>query len=256
MSDGSAATNISPATDQAPGVAWIVGVGASTGLGAAVARRFAKSGLTVALTGRDPERIHTIAREITSGGGQAHALPGDGNAAKDSHRVASRVDALGPLRAAIFNAGNSVRGNSLDPTPAIFESTWRGSTYAGFLFAKAAIPRLIAGGGGTLLFTGATAALRGRGPIGAFASAKAGLRSLAQGLAREFGPRRIHVAHVAIAGGIDGTHVRTATPKFEQAGADVLLNADAIAETYWRLHEQHRVAWTHEVDLRPYEEAL
>ena len=245
----------SPAAAGAPGIAWIVGVGASAGLGAAVARRFAKAGLTVALTGRNAERVRSIVDEITAAGGQARALAGDVSSADDIHRLAGEVQALGQLLAAVFNVGNAVRGGPLELTPEQFESTWRGSTYAGFLFAREVLPQLLAGTGGSLLFTGATASIRGRGPFVAFAAAKAGLRSVAQSIAREYGPKGIHVAHVVIDGGIDGERLRTAAPEYSaRAGADGLLDPDAIAETYWQLHRQHRSAWTHELDLRPYKE--
>jgi len=125
------------------------------------------------------------------------------------------------------------------------------------VFARAALPHLLAAGGGSLLFTGATASLRGRGPFVAFAAAKAGLRSVAQSLAREYGPRGVHVAHVVIDGGIDGEQLRRNAPELAaDAGADRLLSPAAIAETYWQLHEQHRSAWTHELDLRPYRETF
>jgi NAD(P)-dependent dehydrogenase (short-subunit alcohol dehydrogenase family) len=132
----------------------------------------------------------------------------------------------------------------------------------GFLFARAALPLLLdapdtpdATSAGSLLFTGATASLRGRPPFAAFASAKAGLRSLAQSLAREFGPRGVHVAHVVIDGGIDGERLRSAAPqRAESAGTDGLLQPDAIAESYWQLHNQARSAWTQELDLRPWRE--
>jgi len=238
-------------------VAWIVGVGASAGLGAALGRRFAQAGLTVALTGRNVDRVRSVAAEIAKTGGSAHALPGDVSSADDLARLTAEVQALGGLRVAIFNAGNSVRGTPLDITPEQFESTWRGSTYAGFLFARATLPLLLAAGTGTLLFTGATASVRGRGPFVAFAAAKAGLRSLAQSAAREYGPRGVHVAHIVIDGGIDGERLRTAAPQHAaEAGPDGLLDPDAIAETYWQLHQQHRSAWTHEVDLRPYKESF
>jgi NAD(P)-dependent dehydrogenase (short-subunit alcohol dehydrogenase family) len=135
----------------------------------------------------------------------------------------------------------------------------------GFVFARAALPLLLAApdaadnpiGAGSLIFTGATASLRGRPPFAAFAAAKAGLRSLSQSLAREFGPRGVHVAHVVIDGGIDGERLRTASPqRAEQAGVDGLLQPDAIAESYWQLHHQHRSAWTQELDLRPYRETF
>jgi NAD(P)-dependent dehydrogenase (short-subunit alcohol dehydrogenase family) len=117
--------------------------------------------------------------------------------------------------------------------------------------------RLLASGGGSLFFTGATASIRGRGPFTAFAAAKAGLRSLAQSLAREYGPQGVHVAHIIIDGGIDGERLRSSAPdRLAEAGADQLLSPDAIAETYWHLHRQHRSAWTHELDLRPYRESF
>ena len=240
-----------------PTVAWIAGVGASAGLGAALARRFAAGGLLVAVTGRHAERVEALAAAIVAAGGQAHALPGDVSSETDVERLARALESLGTLRSAVFNAGNAVRGTPLELTPAEFESTWRGSTYAGFLFARAALPRLLAAGGGSLLFTGATASLRGRGPFVAFAAAKAGLRSVAQSLAREYGPRGVHVAHVVIDGGIDGEQLRRNAPELAaDAGADRLLSPAAIAETYWQLHEQHRSAWTHELDLRPYRETF
>jgi NAD(P)-dependent dehydrogenase (short-subunit alcohol dehydrogenase family) len=207
-------------------------------LGAAIARCFAKEGLTVALTGRSAERVRAVAAEIAAEGGRrAHALPGDVSSPEDVGRIAAEVRALGILHAAIFNAGNAVRGTPLELTPEQFEATWRGSTYAGFLFARAS--------------------LRGRGPFVAFAAAKAGLRSVAQSIAREYGPQGVHAAHIVIDGGIDGERLRTGAPqRVAHAGADGLLNPEAIAETYWQLHRQHRSAWTHELDLRPYKETF
>jgi NAD(P)-dependent dehydrogenase (short-subunit alcohol dehydrogenase family) len=238
-----------------PTVAWIAGVGASAGLGAALARRFAAGGLLVAVTGRHAERVQALAAAIVAAGGQAHALPGDVSSERDTERLSQALESLGVLQSAVFNAGNAVRGTPLQLTPGEFESTWRGSTYAGFLFARTALPRLLAAGGGSLLFTGATASLRGRGPFVAFAAAKAGLRSVAQSFAREYGPQGVHVAHIIIDGGIDGEQLRRNAPeRARDAAADHLLRPDAIAETYWQLHRQQRSAWTHELDLRPYRE--
>jgi NAD(P)-dependent dehydrogenase (short-subunit alcohol dehydrogenase family) len=209
------------------------------------------------LTGRNAQRVSAVAAEITSAGGRAMVLAGDVSSATDIERMAAEVAVLGSLRAAIFNAGNAVRGTPLELTPQQFESTWRGSAYAGFLFARAALPALLAARGGSLLFTGATASLRGRGPFVAFASAKAALRSIAQSFAREYGPQGVHVAHIVIDGGIDGERLRSGAPeRVAQAGNDGLLHPDAIAETYWQLHQQHRSAWTHELDLRPFKEAF
>ncbi len=241
-------------TDPAPNVAWIAGVGASAGLGAALARRFARGGLTVALTSRNESRLRTVAKEIVDAGGQAHAFPGDVSHPAEAERLAAAIARIGTLRSALFNAGNMVRGSALDITPEQFESTWRGSTYAGFLFVRAAVPLLLVSGG-SLLLTGATASVRGGGPFIAFAAAKAGLRSIAQSAAREYGPRGVHVAHVIIDGGIDGERLRAAAAdRAAAAGEDGLLHPDSIAETYWHLHQQPRNAWTHELDLRPFKE--
>lgn len=239
------------------GVAWVAGVGASAGLGAALARRFARAGLTVAITGRQTARLQGVADEIAAAGGRAWALAGDVSSLADLRHLGEALRGLGPLRVAIFNAGNAVRGTPLEVTPEQFEATWRGSTYAGYVFAQTALPALLAAGGGSLLYTGATASLRGRGPFVAFAAAKAGLRSVAQSLAREYGPQGVHVAHVVIDGGIDGERLRSSAPqRTAQAGADGLLSPEAIAETYLQLHLQHRSAWTHELDLRPYKESF
>jgi NAD(P)-dependent dehydrogenase (short-subunit alcohol dehydrogenase family) len=193
--------------------------------------------------------------EITAAGGQATALPGDVSIPAEIDRLRDAVRGLGSLRAAIFNAGNMVRGNALTVTPEQFESTWRGSAYAGFLFVRASLSLLLKSGAGSLLLTGATASVRGGGAFIAFASAKSALRSLAQSAAREYGPQGIHVAHVIIDGGIDGERLRTGAPdRVAAAGEDGLLHPDAIAETYWHLHLQPRSAWTHELDLRPFKE--
>jgi NAD(P)-dependent dehydrogenase (short-subunit alcohol dehydrogenase family) len=238
-------------------VAWIVGVGAQAGLGAATARRFAVAGLTVAITGRTPDKVLALTDTIHAAGGQAVPMVGDVSSADDVQRLAAQVFALGQLKVAVFNAGNAVRGAPLEITPQQFESTWRGSTYAGFIFARAALTGLLGAGGGTLIFTGATASIKGRGPFVAFAAAKAGLRSVAQSFAREYGPKGIHVAHVVIDGGINGAQLQRSAAQFvSQAGVDGLLEPEAIAETYYQLHLQPRSAWTHELDLRPYKETF
>jgi NAD(P)-dependent dehydrogenase (short-subunit alcohol dehydrogenase family) len=251
--------------EQETGVAWIAGVGASVGLGAAVARRYARAGLTVALSGRTREKIEAVAAEIRNAGGHAHALIGDVGIEADGRRVAAEVVALGPLRAAVFNAGNSVRGAALDLSAAQFEQAWRGGAFAGFLFAREAVQALLINGRdsnspqgrGSILFTGATASVRGGAKFAAFAASKAALRSLAQSLAREHGPQGIHVAHVVIDGGIDGERLRSSAPqRVGNAGVDGLLDPEAIAETYWQLHRQHRSAWTFELDLRPFKETF
>jgi NAD(P)-dependent dehydrogenase (short-subunit alcohol dehydrogenase family) len=246
---------ISSVSSDRHGVAWIAGVGATAGLGAALARVYAQGGLTVALSGRTHERVEAIAAEIRQAGGRAQAVPGDVSSEADAQRLAAQIAELGPLHAAVFNAGNAVRGGALDLSAEQFEQTWRGSTFAGFLFAREAVRALLANGRdadspqgrGSLIFTGATASLRGGAKFAAFASAKAALRSLAQSLAREFAPQGD--------GGIDGERLRSAAPqRVADAGDAGLLDPDAIAGTYWQLHRQHRSAWTQELDLRPFKE--
>ncbi|TCK36504.1 NADP-dependent 3-hydroxy acid dehydrogenase YdfG [Paraburkholderia sp. BL8N3] len=252
----------SPSDSSSP-IVWIAGVGASAGLGAALARRFAQGGFAVALTGRTAARIEALASEIRAAGGTAHALPGDVSDETSIASIAARIREIGTLRAAIFNAGNAVRAPALELTADQLEQALRTNAIGGFLFGQAALRAMFENGRdaaapdgrGTLLFTGATAALRGRPPFAAFAAAKAALRSLAQSFAREFGREGIHVAHIVIDGGIDGERLRQAAPqRVQQMGDDGLLQADAIAETYWQLHVQHRSAWTQEIDLRPFKE--
>ncbi len=234
------------------GIAWVAGVGASAGLGAAVARRFVRGGLVAAVTGRSPQRLESVVREIREAGGEAHALPGDVSREADVIALAARVSALGPLEVAVFNAASAVRAPSLEISASAFEETLRTTAVGGFVFGREAVRLLLPLRRGTLIFTGATASLRGRPPFAAFAASKAALRSVSQTLAREFGPLGIHVAHVVIDGGIDGERLRTrAGPHSDPDG---LLALDDIADVYWHVHAQPRSAWTQELDLRPYKE--
>jgi NAD(P)-dependent dehydrogenase (short-subunit alcohol dehydrogenase family) len=236
--------------------AIVVGVGSEQGLGAAIARRFALEGQRVIVSGRTEAKIARVVRAIVDSGGNAEAFTAD---ATIESEVAALFDFAGASGHAIdlvvFNAGNNVRHDFRTMPAELFEQTWRVATLGGFLVGREAARRLTPSGQGTIIFTGATASLRGKPPFTAFASAKAGLRSLAQSMAREFGPLGIHIAHVVIDGGIDGEKLNAAAPQLRiERGADGLLNIDAIAEAYWHLHGQHRSAWTHELDLRPFKE--
>lgn len=234
---------------------WVGGVGAKAGLGAAVARRFARAGLTAVVTARTGAKLKQVVEDIRAVGGQAHALPADVSQEAEVVRAAARVAQLGQLRAAVFNAGSMVAIPSLELSGSDFEQTLRINTLGGFLFGREALRILVAAQQGTLIFTGATGSLRGKPPFAAFAAAKAGLRSLSQTFAREFGPRGVHVAHVVIDGGIDGERLRSKAPeRVAKAGPDGLLQPDAIAEVYYQLHLQQRSAWALELDLRPYKE--
>ena len=238
-------------------VVWINGVGAVEGLGAALARRFAKGGFTVAVSGRSPAKLEAVVESIRAEDGEAVAVPADAGNEDDILAAIKTVRELGQLRVAIFNVGNSVAAPSLELSADLFEQTWRASTQGGFLFARESTRALLESGGGTLLFTGATASLRGKPPFTAFAAAKAGLRSLSQSFAREFGPQNVHVAHVVIDGSINGERLRSHAPqRLEQLGTEGSLQLEDIAEAYWYLHSQPRSAWTQELDLRPFKEAF
>jgi NAD(P)-dependent dehydrogenase (short-subunit alcohol dehydrogenase family) len=237
--------------------AVIVGVGPPRGLGAAIARRFAREGFRVTILGRSADKLQAALQELEQSGATAEAVVGDVTDEALIQRVVATADrADAPLEAAIFNAGGNWPQSFLNMDEAFLTEMWRTNALAGFFFAKAALQAMLPRQRGSLLFTGATASLRGRANFGGFASAKAALRALAQSAAREFGPQGIHVAHVVVEGAIDGDRINTFLPCLkDQRGADGLLDPDAIADAFWALHQQQRSAWTHELDVRPWSES-
>ncbi|KEQ53541.1 SDR family NAD(P)-dependent oxidoreductase [Sphingobium chlorophenolicum] len=237
--------------------ALIVGVGAIAGLGAAYGRRFAKAGYRVTLAGRTLEKVEAAAEDICRAGGQAQAIIGDASVEEDAVRFATEAEKWGPIDVAVHNAGTNRRDSFLDLEVANLEQLWREHTLGAFLTGREAARRMVPRGRGTIIFTGASGSLRGKALFAAFASAKAGVRALSQSLAREVGPKGVHVAHLIIDGGIDGARLLAAMPNLrEERGQDGLLDPDAIAETAFQVHGQHRSAWTQEVDLRPWAEAF
>ena len=215
--------------------------GAGEGLGAALGRRFGAGGMEVVLSSRTQGERADLREE-------AQVVD-----------LFERVEIRGPIDVAIFNAGANFRASILDTPADMFEKVWRLGCYAGFLFGREAARRMAARGKGTILFTGATASLRGAAQFAAFAAAKGGLRQVAQSMARELGAKNIHVAHVVIDGMIDNrrTRERVADRRGENATdlpPDGMLATDAIAELFWQLHVQPRSAWTFEADLRPWAE--
>ncbi len=236
-------------------VAVVIGVGASKGLGAALARRFAKGGFHVVVSGRTMDRLAAIVGEIEEAGGKASAVVADVTNRSAVENLFQAADDLGPLGAVLYNAGNNAIIPFADLDAETFERFWRVGCMGGFHTAKSAVPRLLAQGGGTLLFTGASGSMRGRARFAHFASAKAALRNLTQSLAREYGPQGIHVGHVVVDGVIDGDMVRSRFGEYlESLGEDGCLDPDEMAEAYWYLHSQPRRTWTHELDLRPFKE--
>ena len=240
-----------------PGSVLIVGVGASRGVGAAVARRFAREGYPVAIAGRNADKLAATAAELRAAGAAVIEVVGDAADAEDAKRFVAAAQGLAPLSVVVHNAGSNMPAPFLKVTAERFESHWREHTLGGFQTAQASIPVFLEQGGGTLIFTGASGSLRGKANFAPFAAAKAGLRALAQSLAREFGPHNIHVGHVVIDGGIAGERLLSRMPNLlEERGPDGMLDPEAIAEAYWVLHTQQRSAWTHELDLRPWAETF
>lgn len=234
----------------------VVGAGASAGLGGALCRRFAREGLHVLAVGRTPEKLERLADELRRSGGAVTPVVADCTREDDVVRIFdAAAEQGGAPEVVAYNAGNNRFRPLLEMDAAFFEGLWRLCCLGGFLVGREAARRMVPAGGGTLLFTGATASVRARPPFTAFASAKAALRALAFGMAREFGPQGLHVGHVIIDGGIDGDQLNSRLPQFKQArGEDGMLAPDAIADAYWALHTQQRSAWTLELDLRPYKE--
>ncbi|MEH6702579.1 SDR family NAD(P)-dependent oxidoreductase [Parasphingorhabdus flavimaris] len=234
----------------------ILGAGLPEGVGGALARRFAREDLHVFVSGRTLEKVEQTAAQITASGGSAEAIEADVTSEDDLDALFSKAgEREGALAAVIYNAGNNMPIPFADLSPEQFEFYWRVGCYGGFLTAKRAMPILEAQGEGSMLFTGASASLRGKPMFGHFAAAKAALRNLAQSLAREYGPKGVHVAHIIIDGVVNGDRAQTNFGDYlDNLGPDGALDPDAIADAYWTIHAQQRSAWTHELDLRPFSE--
>lgn len=237
--------------------AVIIGVGAEKGLGAALCRRFGALGLHVVVAGRTPESIERVADSIRAAGGAATAVATDTTDEAQVVELFRRAEAIGPVDLAVFNAGNNMPGDLLTMEASYFERCWRVGCFGGFLFGREAARLMQPRGRGTLLFTGASASLRGKPFFAAFTAAKGGLRNLAQSMAREFAPQGIHVGHVVIDGGIAGDRIEKGVPQFAEAmGPEGLIDLDGIAAIYEMLYRQPRTAWSHEVDVRTFKESF
>jgi len=240
--------------------AIIFGVGPRQGVGAELCHRAAERGLHVFVNGRTQAKIDAVAADIEAAGGSATALLADVTQETEVSKAIEAVAVDGrPLELAIYNAGNNRPEKFLDVTPAVFEDMWRVICFGGFLAAQATLRLMLAQQGKSekqsLLFTGASGSLRGKAGFSAFASGKGALRMMVQSIAREYGPSGIHVGHVVIDGVIEGEKVKTGFPGYiESKGEDGALNISAIADAFFALHDQHRSAWTQELDIRPFKE--
>jgi NAD(P)-dependent dehydrogenase (short-subunit alcohol dehydrogenase family) len=241
-------------TPSQPKVALVIGAGDSTG--GAIAKRFAKEGFIACVTRRSADKLQPLVDSIRAEGGQAFGYASDARKEEDVAALFEQIEAEhGPIEVLVFNIGANVPCSILDETARKYFKIWEMACLSGFLNAQQAARRMVARGRGTILFTGATAALRGASHFAAFAGAKHALRALAQSMARELGPQNIHVAHVVVDGAIDTDFIRTSFPeRYALKDQDGILNPEHIAENYWYLHNQPRDAWTFELDLRPYME--
>jgi NAD(P)-dependent dehydrogenase (short-subunit alcohol dehydrogenase family) len=234
-------------------------IGAGDGLGGAIARAFAVEGFAVCITRRPRhlDQLQALADSIRDDGGRAHAFGVDARSDEEMAVLVDRIEAeVGPLEVVVFNIGANVRFGIRETTTRVFTKVWEMACLAGFITGREAARVMVPRGRGSILFTGATASTRGREGFAAFAAAKAGLRAVAQSMARELGPQGVHVAHVVVDGAIDGVFTRENRSDVESLLAgDEILKPEAIAPNFVMLHNQPRSAWTHELDLRPWKEA-
>ncbi|MBO1541608.1 SDR family oxidoreductase [Pseudomonas sp. OA65] len=235
-------------------VVLVVGAGDATG--GAIAKRFAQEGYVACVTRRSADKLEPLVNGIRAEGGEAHGFACDARKEDDVIALIEQIEnQIGPIEAFVFNIGANVPCSILEETARKYFKIWEMACFSGFLNAREVAKHMVKRQRGTILFTGATAGLRGASGFAAFAGAKHGIRALAQSMARELGPLNIHVAHVVVDGAIDTDFIRDHFPeKYATKDQDGILNPEHIADNYWYLHSQPRDAWTFELDLRPWSE--
>lgn len=237
-------------------VAVVIGAGDATG--GAIAKRFAREGYVAVVTRRHQEALAPLVQEIEESGARSFGFGCDARDEEAMCRLFTKIEAeIGEIAVVVFNIGANVRFPVTETTGRVYRKVWEMAAFAGFLAGREAARVMLPRARGTIIFTGATASLRGGSGFCAFSGAKFALRALAQSMARELGPKGIHVAHTVIDGAIDTAFIRDNFPERyalkEQSG---ILNPEHIAEQYWQLHQQPRDSWTHELDLRPWLETF
>ena len=235
-------------------VVLVIGAGDATG--GAIAKRFAREGYIACVTRRSADKLQPLVDAINAEGGQAHGFASDARKEEDVIALVEDIETrIGPIEAFVFNIGANVPCSILEETARKYFKIWEMACFSGFLNGREVAKRMVTRQRGTILFTGATAGLRGASGFAAFAGAKHGIRALAQSMARELGPLNVHVAHVVVDGAIDTDFIRTQFPdRYALKDDDGILNPEHIADNYWFLHSQPRDAWTFELDLRPWSE--
>jgi NAD(P)-dependent dehydrogenase (short-subunit alcohol dehydrogenase family) len=237
-------------------VALVIGAGDATG--GAIARRFAREGYAACVTRRHLDKLQPLLDDIKAAGGEAHGFASDARKEEEVIALVEQIESnIGPIEVLVFNIGANAPSSVLEETARKYFKIWEMACFGGFLNAREVAKRMVLREGdghkGTIIFTGATASLRGSANFAAFSGAKHALRALAQSMARELGPRGIHVAHVVVDGAIDTEFIRENFPqRYALKDQDGIVNPDHIADSYWMLHRQPRDAWTHELDLRPW----
>ena len=231
-------------------------IGAGDATGGAIARRFAREGYIACVTRRSADKLQPLVEQIKAEGGQAYAFGSDARKEDEMIALVETIERdIAPIEVAVFNIGANVRFGITETTSRVYQKVWEMACFGGFLMGREVTKVMLPRARGTIIFTGATASLRGREGFAAFAGAKHALRALAQSMARELWPKGIHVAHPVIDGAIDTEFIRSNFPeRYAQKAEDGILNPDHIADAYWQIHQQPRDAWTHETELRPWME--
>lgn len=234
----------------------ILVIGAGDATGGAIAKRFAREGYIACVTRRSADKLAPLVEEIQAAGGQAHGFASDARKEEEMVALVETIERdIAPIEVAVFNIGANVRFGITETTARVYFKVWEMACFGGFLMGREVAKRMLPRERGTILFTGATASLRGREGFAAFAGAKHGLRALAQSMARELWPKGIHVAHPIVDGAIDTEFIRSNFPdRYAMKEQEGIVSPDSIAEAYWQLHMQPRNAWTHETELRPWTE--